>query len=195
MGQLRFYPGLRETLIQRGGDAFTLAITDDSYVGWKLDIHAHLCDGPRYLGSVLTVPRRLSGAQQSRIVCAGGMPGAQAWSVDVSELQVVGDASALPITLDLSVGTGMQSPAFIDYEYRPKRIFSGAAGGVTLEPWQRLASWYARATVAASIQIGANPPIALAAGVALAADAGGPNDYGIVVQCVNTAAFVLQVEG
>jgi hypothetical protein len=178
-------------LIEIGGDAFTLAISKDSGVPWRLRIMAHLKEGSREVGQIYTQPRTISRAPMSRVVAAGSLPGARGWSVEGQCLNLAGTDPN--IELDLSVGTSAQLPNFTDLEIRTVNYLGGAAGVVTLNPWQRLASWSAYAAGAgASASVNGGPAIPIDAGQTVASDL---NEWGATITFAGTTTYVVQVEG
>jgi hypothetical protein len=179
------------TLIQSGGDAFTLAIARDSTARWELRIIAHLAHGARDAGLVYTCPRALSGAPQTRVIAAGCLPGAVKW-------EVLGRCLAgLPVSdieLDLSVGIGTQQPSFADLERRIVTVNGGVDGLVTLADGQRLRSYTARANApGATAQL-------VGMGTAVEVPAGGgievtPVVWNASVNFVGTAGYIVEIEG
>lgn len=194
MAQQRFLPGSAQSFIQRGGDAFTLGVAVDSYCAWRLRVVAHLQEGPRFVGEVITLPSWYSGLPEARALAAGCLPGAQAWEVLGAPLSpITGQNNTLDI--DLSIANGIAQPSWLELERRRCIIYTGDEGSITLHPWERLKSWYARTTAGGTIDLGDQPTITLDAGTSLAADFYGPTAYGLTIDLVGTALFVLQVEG
>jgi hypothetical protein len=179
-------------LIEMGGDAFTLAISKDSGVAWRLRIMAHLKEGSRELGAIVTQPRASSGAPHARVIAAGSLPGARGWSVDALCLDVSGTDPN--IELDLSVGTSAQVPNFTDLETRTRQVLTGVAAVVTLQPWQRLLGWTARAVApGATVQVNAGPAVVVAAGTSAADN--GLSIWGAAVTFVGTSEYIVEYEG
>lgn len=193
MSRLEFERGTPATITPVAqGDCVTVAIYRDSTARWEVSLYAHLPDGgARVLGRVVTCPRTLTGASETRVICSASLPGVDRWSASA---RCLGDAGSTPLGLEIVAARGMAEPRFVDLEYRQTIVLGGVDGVVQLAQGQRLASVAASAGAAdATVAVGLDAPLPVLANRAIRAEY--TNRRGVAVQFVGTASYLVEVEG